>query len=270
MDLVRPYCANLFSETFIPSHDHKHHQRVWNICKLILIELDRFNAVADQSLVEGIMLAAWFHDTGMVIDSGIRHGALGREAFETFIRNTASAEPEPYSQILEAIEFHDTKGPSVYQELKPGTAPGILGILSMADDLDAWGVIGIYRYVEIYLKREVPVEDLGIKILANVRKRYNHIVESCVALPGIIDPYRTSYQIIEEFFKHFNQQLTLEKEIEMVSCRQVGIVNLIRRFSLEAEIRPEKFIDQPEVLSGEDHVKRYFYELHRELELYDK
>lgn len=270
LDLVRPYCANLFSETFIPSHDHKHHQRVWDICKLLLIELDRFNAVAGQDLVEGLMLAAWFHDTGMVKDSGIRHGALGREEFETFIRNTVSVEPEQYSQISEAIEFHDTKGPSAYPKLKTGTAPGILGILSVADDLDALGTIGIYRYVEIYLEREVPIGELGIKILDNVRRRFAYIIESCTDLPGIVDPHRTAYQKIEDFFKLYNQQLMLEKEAEKVSRGQLGIVNLIRRFSLDLEIRPEKFRDQPEIHSGEDMVKNYFYELHRELELKNK
>lgn len=265
--LVRPHLAKLFSDTFIPSHDHGHHQRVWNICKELLIRLERFDSVAEQNLLDGVLLAAWFHDTGMAIDSGVRHGALGREMFESFISNTDQEEPERYREVLDAIEYHDTKERSVYPDLKPGKPPGILGILSIADDLDALGNIGIYRYVEIYLKRGIPIRELGTKILANVQRRFENIQESCAALPQIMDPYQESYYKIEGFFELYKQQLVLEREAEMVSQGQLGIVNLIRLFSVESEIRPENFRNQQEIVCGGEIVKNYFNELHNELEL---
>ena len=266
LDLVRTHTTKLFSETFIPSHDHGHHERVWNICKKLLIELESFSSSASEDLVEGVLLAAWFHDTGMVIDSGVRHGALGREMFEAFIRNTATKEPGQYGKILDAIEYHDTKDRSAYPDLKPGTPPGILGILSMADDLDALGNTGIYRYTEIYLKRGTATRDLGVKILCNVRKRFKNIRESCAALPGLTDPYRSAYDIIENFFMLYNQQLMTEQEPDSVHWGHLGIANLIRSFSVESEIRPENFIHQPETSTGGEIVKKYFNELHNELE----
>jgi len=266
LDLVRPHTAKLFSDTFIPSHDHGHHQRVWNICKELLIKLNRYDSVAEQDLVEGILLAAWFHDTGMAKESGIRHGALGREMFESFISSTIQREPLRYREALAAIEYHDTKDRSAYPDLNPGTPPGILGILSIADDLDALGNIGIYRYVEIYLKRGISIRELGTKILVNVQKRFRNIQESCAALPRLTDPYKESYHIVEEFFKLYKQQLMIENEAEMVSCGQLGIVNLIRRFSIESEIRPENFKNQPEISSGGEIVKKYFNTLYDELE----
>ncbi len=36
-----------------------------------------------------------------------------------------------------------------------------LGILSVADDLEAMGTIGIYRYAEIYLLRDISLENWG-------------------------------------------------------------------------------------------------------------
>lgn len=266
LDLVRTHTTKLFSETFIPSHDHGHHQRVWNICKKLLIELESFSSTASEDLVEGILLAAWFHDTGMVRDSGVRHGTLSREMFETFIRNTTTEEPEQYSEVLDAIEYHDTKERSAYPDINPGTSPGILGILSMADDLDALGNIGIYRYLEIYLKRGIPIRELGVKILSNVQRRFKNILESCAALPRLTDPYQESYHIIEDFFELYNQQLLTEEEPDSVHWGHLGIANLIRSFSVESEIRPENFTSQPELVTGGEIVKKYFNELHNELE----
>jgi HD superfamily phosphodiesterase len=273
LDLVRIHTTRLFSETFIPSHDHGHHQRVWNICKKLLIELESYSSTASKDLVEGILLAAWFHDTGMVRDIGVRHGALSREMFETFIRNTSTEEPKQYKEVLEqyrevldAIEYHDTKERSAYPDINPGTSPGILGILSMADDLDALGNIGIYRYLEIYLKRGIPVRELGTKILSNVQRRFKNIRESCAALPRLIDPYRESYRTIEKFFELYNKQLLTEEEPDSVHRGYLGIANLIRSLSVESEIRPENFINQPELTTGGEIVKKYFNELHNELE----
>ena len=38
----------------------------------------------------------------------------------------------------------------------------LLTILSVSDDLDAFGYIGIYRYTEIYLTRGIDPEKIGI------------------------------------------------------------------------------------------------------------
>ncbi|MCP4310270.1 MAG: hypothetical protein GY790_03320, partial [Bacteroidetes bacterium] len=96
--LVRPFTSKLFSETFIPSHDQAHHQRVWNICKKLLHELESLSSIAGPELVEGLLLAAWFHDIGMARDTGERHGVMGREIFEEFIRKAPSVEPAHYRE----------------------------------------------------------------------------------------------------------------------------------------------------------------------------
>jgi len=70
LERVRPYTAQLFEETFLPSHDQGHHSRVWNICKTLLLDLEKYDSVADRGLVEGLLLASWLHDTGMVQDPG--------------------------------------------------------------------------------------------------------------------------------------------------------------------------------------------------------
>lgn len=264
--LVKSHTANLFSGTFIPSHDQHHHQRVWNISKKLLIELAGINSIAGQDIVEGLLLATWFHDTGMVQDTGERHGALGSKSFRNFIKNTHHPLPGNCEEILEVIASHDTKDPSLYPELGPGKPPGIMGILSLADDMDALGTIGIYRYIEIYLKRGIPLEMLGIKILSNLRRRFRNILKSCSSVPALTNTRLREYDIIEGFFNLYNQQLLLEREWEKENRGHLGIVNSIRRFSVESRIRPENFRDQPGVSNTGGMLLTYFNELYDELE----
>ena len=109
LGLVKPHISKLFAGTFIPSHDHTHHSRVWNICKSLLRKLESFSSVADEEKLEGLLLASWFHDTGMVYDSGELHGALGKEIFENFIRNSRVQKPVLYDDVLKVIALHDSK-----------------------------------------------------------------------------------------------------------------------------------------------------------------
>lgn len=255
LGLVRPHVTSIFSTTFLPSHDQTHHQRVWEICKSLLLELEKFHSVADQDVIEALLLASWFHDSGMAIDPGEKHGSLGGEIFETFIGEQELKRPLLYTDILEAIVQHDSKERDLYGDLIAGESPGILGLLSAADDLDALGFVGIYRYSEIYLKRGTPADQLGILVLANVRKRFKNIRESFVQFPGLIDGYLEKYGQIEAFFNRYNQFLLLEQEI--ILC--------IRSFSLEYQIRPEDFFAQPDLADKGPGVLSYFKKLRDEL-----
>ena len=139
-------------------------------------------------------------------------------------------------------------------------------ILSIADDLDALGIVGIYRYSEIYLKRGISASLLGIKILSNVRKRFSNIENSFAAFPALIDSYRKDYHLLERFFNRYNQQVMLGGEAEKLHWGELGIVNLIRNYAVEAEIRPGDFLKQPEIASSGDKVRSYFKRLHDESE----
>ena len=55
--------------------------------------------------------------------------------------------------------MHDDKEGPARTLAQAGEQTGILTVLSIADDLDAMGVIGIYRYIEIYLKRNIHLSE---------------------------------------------------------------------------------------------------------------
>lgn len=257
----------LFEGTFLPSHDQEHHLRVWHICKNLLLEISGFNKKMDPDLVEGLMVAAWFHDLGMSLRTDMEHGILGREMCEKFFLDHALPKPIRYGEVLEAVEKHDQKGESVYALFVPGTPPGILDILSIADDLDALGIIGIYRYVEIYLLRKIPLHLLGIRILENAMNRYGNMVNSCAHCPWVISSYRGQYDLLVEFFNLYNQQILIHGDPQQVLQGQLGIVNHIRRLGVEGLVRPEYYLQQLDRAKAGTTVQSYFNKLKDELEL---
>lgn len=263
--MLHKHAEDLFSGAFLPSHDHTHHRRVWNICKKLFIEMDRSNLLLDQSLVEGVLIASYFHDLGMVISTREDHGILGREICETYFNNQTLDPPSRYDEILLAIEAHDNKEEATWTAIQPGDPVDILNILSIADDLDALGVIGIYRYIEIYLKRNITLADLGNRVLGNAGIRYKNISERCIHFPLLMKEYGEHYARLVGFFNHYNEQLLLESDAEEVFRGHVGIVNHIRILGVEGETRPEDYIKEISRGNADSIITKYFTELNHEL-----
>jgi HD superfamily phosphodiesterase len=179
-DLLYRHCAELFSSTFLPSHDHLHHARVWDHARELLLLLDENGITIPVYYPEQLLIAAFFHDTGLVRSSGELHGKDGRLLCENFLSDPAVGPPKPgktsLESILYAIEHHDDKNLiSTNRKLRPGEVPGLLTLLSASDDLDAFGNIGIYRYAEIYLVRGIAPEDLPRRIARNVKNRFDNL-----------------------------------------------------------------------------------------------
>ena len=88
----------------------------------------------------------------MSVDPGVKHGKHSRDLCQRFLMENNLPEND-FTDVLEAIENHDNKdysGNTIQNDL--------LTILSISDDLDAFGITGIYRYSEIYLTRGIGFE----------------------------------------------------------------------------------------------------------------
>jgi len=250
------HAASLFHNNFLPSHDHSHHLRVWNLCKSLLKEVNAFCSALDPSLVEGVLIAALFHDLGMVSSTREDHGRLSREACEHWFRESGQNLPERYEEILIAIEEHDRKDEQIYGSFQPGNSPTILAFLSVADDLEALGTIGIYRYAEIYLVRGIPMEELGIRILENAGNRFKKIEEGCHLCPGLLEEYRKQYDELCNFYEKYNLQVQLTSMADKKNTGALGVINYIRTRGLDKSALKE---------AGKD-VNEYFINLEYELE----
>lgn len=258
------HAKQLFARSFLPSHDHTHHQRVWNICKLLLKELSPLNARLDEVLVEGLLIAAWFHDLGMVQSTREDHGKLGKELCETWFLNQGKKKPELFTEILNAIQWHDNKKDGAYSALHMNSRPGILSLLCMADDLEAMGTIGVYRYAEIYLMRKLELSELGTRILENAEVRYENLTQSCSLCKSLMRTYMIQYEILQNFYLEYNTQLLRELSPEHVYAGPLGVINYIRTLGMEEKIRPEylsKHIAQEDAT-----VKSFFKILTNELD----
>ena len=174
--------------------------------------------------------------------------------------------PPRFSEILGAIEEHDNKEDKRCSVIQPEASPGILDILTIADDLEALGIIGIYRYIEIYLTRNITLGNLGTRILGNVRARFKNITNSCINCSRLISKYRLQYSILVSFFDSYNQQLLTEPHPEKVFHGHLGIVNYIRSLSIEGHIRPDDFISEPGMDKAGTIVTSYFTALNNELD----
>jgi len=241
LELLREHVSGIFAGTFLPSHDQTHHARVWRHGKMVLGELAGTGVAVDRSLAEGVLVASWFHDAGMAVDRGMVHGTLGKEMCQAFFSGQELSRPAAYDEILAAIEFHDRKGRDGRPGITPGRTPGIQEVLSVADDLDALGTIGIYRYTEIYLLRGIPVQKLGTSVLENAYNRYRNMAMSCSMLPTLSAIIRDRYERLSSFFNCFNQQLLTVHSPGEVWSGHLGVVNQIRRLSVQGKVRPEDF-----------------------------
>ena len=256
LDMLYSHAARLFQNTTLPSHDHTHHMRVWNLGKTILRELSSFNPGCNYPLVEGVLIATFFHDLGMVYSTREDHGKLGSDLCQTWFSKWDKDQPEDFQEILRAIELHDQKDLQIYASFSREYPPEILGILSVADDLEALGTIGIYRYAEIYLQRGIPMEELGERILENAAKRFENLSAGCKRCPSIIEPYRKQFEELCLFFEQYGHQIAGIAEPASVYSGQLGVINYIRTGRLDQEAR-----------DSEDRVIRdYFKKLEHELD----
>jgi HD superfamily phosphodiesterase len=169
LPLVRPYLEELYDGHWLPSHDPNHHSRVWkNACKIA----EHLNP-ADNYFFEKLLLSCYFHDTGLLTDRSSLHGKESRKVCETFLSVYHDKVKFDTGEILEAIEYHDKK---TYQEEQALSSNSVYNVLILADDLDAFGAIGAYRYVEIYLLRNIALEEIPELILQNAEHRYNNCI----------------------------------------------------------------------------------------------
>jgi len=264
LDSLYSNAKRVYAKASMPSHDHTHHQRVWKLSKILLLEISRINPHVDQDLVDGVIVAAFFHDLGMVHSMKEDHGALGAELCKTWFRENALAVPDRYEEVLNAIELHDIKERGSYPKITADERPGILSLLSMADDLEAFGIIGIYRYAEIYLMRHIPLSHLGDRILSNARSRYQSLQESCGACGKVMEICQMDYSILKDFYQSYNLQLKQGISPDTVFVGHLGVINYIRTRGMEEQIGPEHFSNLLE--SDDAIVNTYFRTLKNELE----
>jgi len=186
-----------WGETQLPSHDLSHHRRVWEYIKELLDYCKEYEH--DSLIIRKLLMASYLHDIGMSADKGIKHGYHSRKLAEKFMMSN-KINLYDYQDVLNAIENHDNKD---YDKVTSDNR--VLRILSLADDLDAFGQTGIDRYIEIYLARGVPNNTLVNAILENAAARFANFERFAAGKPALYEKHSKRYSELREFFENYNQ-----------------------------------------------------------------
>ena len=200
---LEDFFAERWCKTRLFSHDIDHHRRVWRYAKELLEVINSHGGTFVPEFPGNLMIACYMHDLGMSADPGIRHGIHSRELCRQFLLKNFPDEPG-CEELLDAVENQDNKE----YNLDDSSGNEILRLLSAADDLDAFGYIGIYRYIEIYLTRGIQPELIGFEIKKNALGRFRNFERNFGAYPDLISKYRKKYLILNNFFTRYNKEIS--------------------------------------------------------------
>jgi hypothetical protein len=199
--VLEDFFVSLYDEKNLISHGIDHHRRVWNYAKELLttrLIQSKLRPACDPSK---LIIACYLHDIGMSVEPGPRHGILSRELCHQFLKKYNLPE-YLYEDVLDTIENHDRKD----YTSKSGSKD-LLTVLSVADDLDAFGFTGIYRYSEIYLTRGINQAQLGHLILENAEMRFKNFEDIYGFQNFYVKFHRKRYGILTDFFRQYNKQI---------------------------------------------------------------
>ena len=253
------YSGQMFRSVWIPSHDEIHSHRVWSFAKELYRELEKEKIITDPLKLEQTLIAVFFHDMGMTRDPGPEHGKLSREMCLDFFKHTGLDKPIGFNVILDAIVNHDDK---TYRNHVNQSAErfSVFEVLCISDDLDAFGLTGIFRYWEIYKLRGIPEKLIPGKVLQNLEDRFTHFKEDCSFLHHFYRSHRNRFLKTKQFYTHLQEAYTLSPGEPPLSTR---IIEIFNRKILEEHVYP---VDLLKELKGKQspEVLRFIKEFRKE------
>lgn len=257
-------CREMFRNSFLPSHDEIHHYRVWVTARDLIREIGTQDIHFSETDIEKILIAVFFHDVGMAKNLDKDHGKISRKICEDFFKTNPDKKIQSLTEIYEAIENHDDKDykNNTYHNPDPGS---LYSVLYVSDDLDAFGITGIYRYAEIYLMRNININELPDKVLGNANHRYLHFEKKYGFLTQFIEKQKVRYLEIKSFYEALQKQLTDKAYSSSIRYGPLGVINFIIQFVLEKKLSPE-VISKYFIKNAEDlFVKEFFEQFNLEI-----
>jgi HD superfamily phosphodiesterase len=255
LNVTEEFFTEIWGDTRLWSHDLSHHRRVWEYAKEILsfssdILEDNLTAFSTK-----LLISCYFHDIGMSADPGSNHGNLSRKLCEKFL-HLNHIDVSDSRDLLQAIEDHDNKD---YAWKKKND--NLLTILSAADDLDAFGFVGICRYSEIYLIRGSDPSVIGYLIRENGARRFENFQSLYGMYGNLYKKHKRRYLVLDDFFKEYNREITNYQFGIQEPSGHCGIIEIMSnhiRYSIpvvELISRPVKYSDNVFITGFFDSVR---------------
>ncbi len=254
----------IFEKTHLPSHDAEHHLRVWLYCRGLLIELHKAGIKTTHDTIDKAIVTCFFHDAGLTMDMGEQHGFLGRKICEDFFNQNPHLQVPDLVEVLDAIEKHDDKSKKEVTATTSYTMKTILKLISAADDLDALGYIGVFRYIEIYLKRGIPDKEIPKKVTINLRNRFSNFLNTYSGLHKYADRQKIRYKEVFDFFTELDSLFYQETEI---TDNQVAVFKVLKDCLVERKLGIIETIEETFTTNTKGYALWYFSKLRNELEV---
>lgn len=252
--LLEDFFIKTWGSAILYSHDINHHRRVWKYASELFLTTG-----PDDLPAEKLLIASYLHDIGMATDRSERHGSVSKELCRSFIA-VNNMDPDRYSDVLVAIESHDDKE---YKNPVSDNTP-LLKILSAADDLDAFGYTGVYRYLEIYLARGIDPEIIGCEIIRNASGRFANFESGFGNYPYLVEKYKSRYLILNNIMARHNRDTEIKNAQTGAGNYPQGIVKLVSDM-IRYEIPPDKIETLSFRYAGNKTVTDFVYGLTQEL-----
>ncbi len=258
------HSKSLFEKTHLPSHDAEHHLRVWLYCRGLIIELHKAGIKTTHDTIDKAIVACFFHDAGLTIDVGEQHGFLGRKICEDFLRDNPDFKVPDLDEVLEVIEKHDDKSKKELTSASQYTMKTLLKLVSAADDLDALGYIGVFRYIEIYLKRGVPDNDIPKKVSTNLKNRFSNFLNTYSGLQKFSERQKNRYKETFDFFTELDAYFSQRSRI---ADSQLAVFNILKESLVEKQLGINETIEETLRTNTKGYTLWYFSKLRNELEV---
>jgi hypothetical protein len=253
------YFIDLFKGISLDSHGLEHHRRVWKYARELMLNPEIVSGISDSSFPVKLIIGSYLHDSGMAVDPGPKHGMNSRQFCEIFLDDNRLKKND-FSDLLEAVENHDSKDYSSSQKKSL-----LFNILTVADDLDALGYIGIYRYTEIYLMRGEPLKELGNLIIKNVSGRFANLKRTFGHARSLISRFCPRLEIITGFYEKYNIRARGYNFGSGNPEGYCGIVEIIQSMLINGENLED--VINSSIESSDRVISWYFGELSRELSI---
>ena len=255
--ILEEYFISVYNERSLPSHGIDHHRRVWKYSGKLLKFVPVKNKKQLSILTSELIIASYMHDIGMSVDPGIKHGKYSKDLCTRFLAIN-NLRINDYLNVLEAVENHDNK-----EYIENSSRNDLLTVLSVSDDLDAFGFIGIYRYIEIYLIRETEPENIGLLIKANAARRFGNFEKTVGKAKKFIETHRQRYLALNDFFTKYNEQLPSYQFGTLNPSGYCGVIELIGNM-INNKMELKELFTYSEKYYADPVINWFFSELRKE------
>jgi hypothetical protein len=257
--ILEEFFVSVYDGKNLPSHGIEHHRRVWNYARELLL-LNKSLNISSLPDPSNLIIASFLHDIGMSVHQGPDHGKISSEMCLLFLKKN-NLDINNFTGLLETIEHHDKKEYVNQTDVDP-----LLIYLSIADDLDAFGNIGIYRYSEIYLIRGIPPPVIGLRIRENASKRFDNFRKYFSDDDPFFVHHWKEYLILDNFFRHYNIQALSYSFYEAEPEAWCGIMQLFIIF-LRNRMTMQDLLEEGRLYQDDVIISTYFKGLKSELDL---